>query len=87
MCSSPGARATVACLLLSAALFASTARAARQEPDAAAAQQQQRLNGGVRVTDPHMLKALSDAEAAAGQPRLFHENLVKSRPLVRPNGT
>lgn len=85
MCS-PG-RATAACLLLSALFVASTARAARQEPDAAEAQRQQQLNGGVRVTDPQMVQALSDAEAAAGKPRLFHENLVKSRPLVRPNGT
>lgn len=82
MCS-PG-RAAVAGLLL-LLLSAPAARAARQEPGADE-QRQAALSGGVRVTDPAMAAALAEATAAAGKPRLFHENLVKARPLVRPDG-
>lgn len=37
------------------------------------------------MTDPKLAAALQDAKAAAGKPRLFHENLVQERPLVQPD--
>lgn len=61
--------------LLGAALLFCAASAGRQDPDAV---------GEADVTDPQLSKALADAKAAAGKPRLFHENLVKERPLVQP---
>ena len=65
--------------LLAAATFTVPALAAstgRQIPDAV---------GEVVVTDPQLSRALEDAKTAAGKPRLFHENLVDSRPFVQPD--
>lgn len=74
------AYAAACCLgVLLAAGFASQASAAthaRQEPDQI---------GQVAVTDPQLAVVLKQTKAAAGKPRLFHENLVKSRPLVQPD--
>ncbi len=65
----------VVAVLLSYAGPTSAAMTGRQEPDSV---------GDTAVTDPQLTKALEDAKAAAGKPRLFHENLVKDRPLVQP---
>jgi hypothetical protein len=54
---------------------ASAASTGRQEPETV---------GEVSVTDPKIAQALQEAKAAAGKPRLFHENLVQERPLVQP---
>jgi hypothetical protein len=64
-------------LLLAAVLLspASAAITGRQQPDTL---------GETAVTDPALSRALEDARAAAGKPRLFHKNLVKDRPLVQP---
>lgn len=67
----------VVCLVgLLAVPLASAAVAGRQNPDAV---------GEVVVTDPQLARVLEDTHAAAGKPRLFHENLVDSRPLVQPD--
>lgn len=65
--------------LLAAAACISESTAAttgRQTPDAL---------GDVDVTDPELSQALEATKAAAGKPRLFHENLVDGRPLVQPD--
>lgn len=75
-----GCGAGVCLLLLTASLCAQQASAAthgRQEPGS--------TTGEVAVTDPKLAAALQDAKAAAGKPRLFHENLVQERPLVQPD--
>lgn len=74
-------RATARCLLgliAAAVLFscASAATTGRQDPDTGAE---------VAVTDPDLARVLEEAKAAAGKPRLFHENLVQERPLVQPD--
>lgn len=62
----------VAALLLCPA---SSAITGRQDPENI---------GAIAVTDPKLARALEEAKAAAGKPRLFHENLVQERPLVQP---
>jgi Na+-transporting NADH:ubiquinone oxidoreductase subunit NqrC len=75
------------CIALSLLLCSCTAAlAAMQQQQQQDQQQQQQLLGAVQVTDPQLAAALADAQAAAGKPRLFHENLVTARPLVGAGG-